>query len=127
MRDWLTAFGMDQGSAFKEMLEEIGKAVLVLLILDKLWVQKNEPWFEVRAAPGAGYLALRGATPAAWWRRGDDAWPDKTCSSPRQRNAAQDHLDFLSVQATVLGRSDLGIVGRTRVHMQQISYVGLAE
>lgn len=44
MRDWMTAFGMEQGSAFKEMLEEIGKAMLIILILDKLWVQKNEPW-----------------------------------------------------------------------------------
>lgn len=44
VRDWMTAFGMEQGSAFKEMLEEIGKAMLIILILDKLWVQKNEPW-----------------------------------------------------------------------------------
>lgn len=36
-------------------------------------------------------------------------------------------MDFLSVQATVLGRADLGFFGRMRVHMNQISYVGLAD
>lgn len=77
------ALACSQGSAFQEMAKEIAKAALILLILDKLWVQKNEAWFE-------------------------------------------DSLDFLSVQASILGRSDLGFLGRTRVHMNQISYVGLS-
>lgn len=35
---------MEQGSALQEMVKEIAQAAAVLLVLDKLWVQKNEPW-----------------------------------------------------------------------------------
>lgn len=80
VRDWLIAWGMENASAMQEMFKELGQAILIILILDKLWFQKNEFWME-------------------------------------------EHLDFLSVQATMLGRDDLNFIQRTLMHMRHISYI----
>ncbi len=79
------------------MAIEACKAALVLAILERLFLTSNASWLEARAR-------LRGAAahrPCAYAHH-------SRFSNP------QDHIDYVSLQALLIKRQGLGVVGQIR-------------
>ena len=88
---WGVSYALDNCSEWQDVMIEACKVALILVVLDLLRVTKDRPWFEVRASCRVRAVAV--ADPPA----------------------AQEHVDFISIQAMLFNGAARNWWQQTRV------------
>jgi hypothetical protein len=106
VRAWLVALGVDNAAQWKDVAVEALKGAALMLLLDRLWLVSNARWVEARCA----HVHLRAS-----------ACIRALMFFFLQR--LQDHVDVLSVTATMLTGGAVSRWQRLRAHLRFFAYV----
>ena len=111
-RSWGISYAVGAASEWQDILKEAIKGAIVLAVLERLLMTRHVNWLEVRA-PAAGCRARHGGayvviSSMPWSLLLPDSLHAPACG-------AQDHIDYLSLQALLFKQTTLGFAGQIRI------------